>query len=89
MIGSIDSYKDPIAGEVSLERVRQIVSDMNLELGQAAGLIRDNGKYEGAPERIVNEVFAKISGLPSKLQTAYNRIATDYINKQIESVSEK
>ncbi len=83
MLNNMESYKDPIAGEVSIERLRQNVMEMNTDLGQAAGLIAQNGKYEGTPQQIVEGVLAKISTFPSSLQDVYRRVATEYINQKI------
>ncbi len=82
-LGRMESYKDPIEGEVSIERLRQNVMEMNTDLGQAAGLIAQNGKYEGTPQQIVERVLAKLSNLPSSLQDVYRRVATEYINQKI------
>ena len=41
-LNTMNSYKDPISGEVNLGRVKQIVEEMNLDLGQAYEMcIRD------------------------------------------------
>lgn len=85
-LNTMNSYKDPISGEVNLGRVKQIVEEMNLDLGQAYGLIRDNGSYEGTPQKIVDEVFAKSSTLPPSIQAIYQKVATNYINEGIASI---
>lgn len=83
VLSKMDSYKDPIGGEINLKGVREKVNEMNLSLGQAFGLMRDNGTYDGTPKRIVDEVFAKISNLPSSIQLVYRKVATDYIEEGI------
>ncbi len=87
VLSEMDSYKDPVNGEINLEGVRQKVNEMNLSLGQAFGLMRDNGAYDGTPQRIVDEVFAKISNLPSSLQSVYRKVATHYIEEGIAALN--
>lgn len=85
-LSAMDSYRDPISGEVNLDKVKQAVGEMNLSLGQAYGLMRDNGSYEGTPQRLVDEVFAKISNLPSSIQSVYRQLATNYIDEGIAAL---
>lgn len=85
-LSAMDSYRDPINGEVNLDKVKQAVGEMNLSLGQAYGLMRDNGSYEGTPQRLVDEVFAKISNLPSSIQSVYRQLATNYIDEGIAAL---
>ena len=75
-----NTITDPISGVTELRpSIIQDLERLSLDLGQAAGLIRNNGTYEGSPRRIVDEVFAAIGNLPRVVQAPFRNTATRYI----------
>lgn len=78
---------DPTAGTFTVkEDTYNFFNELNSDLGRAAGLMRDNGKYEGTPQRIVDEVFDKIGNASPQFQSVYRDIALRYIDNKIKEL---
>lgn len=79
--------QDSVVGtfEIRKETV-DLIKQMNLDLGQAMGLMKDGGTYEGTPKRIVDETINKLHTLPPAIQRAYRKVVTDYVNGEISKM---
>ncbi len=83
-LGRMESIADPIAGSITVtEAMKEKVRAMTLDLGQAAGLIKDSGAYGESAQRLVDGALERSSTLPSSLQSKFRQLATDYINGAI------
>ncbi len=90
LLGKMKSYEDPVAGEIDTTKyLSDVIVQLNLDLGQAYGFMRDSGSYEGTPRRIAEEVFAKIGNFPSAIQRAYWPLAYKYIDDGINEFTKK
>jgi hypothetical protein len=84
-MNKVDAYEDSMAGKITkMDSIRDLVGELNLDLGQAYGVMRDSGTYEGTPRRIVEEVRAKMASLPYDLQKVYGNLVGKYVSEGIE-----
>lgn len=80
-LGKMETFNDSTAGNISTSRILGTIQDINLELGQAVGLIRQSGLVDGTPKIIIDKAYADISNLPADLQKLYRPLVVKYLDE--------